>query len=490
MPAPEKTPHEQLFTPVQFLKGVGPQRAEALERLGIKTLRDVLFFFPRTYEDMTDERYVDDLEEGKLQSVRGQIEDIDLRGTSQRRLRPRRAGPLTHAATSAPCGSTSPSSATASPSANMSSSPASRGASGMIWEIAIRRWKPSAEDEDEPVGKILPVYPLTEGLQQWQMRKIVRDALAAYVELLEEVFPGGYLEGARPLAAPPGAAGDSFSQRPRGPRPARRRLVYQELFILQLALAVRRRRQHEQRQAPPLEATAQIDARIRRLFPFELTAGAAAGDRGDRRRHGAAVADEPAFAGRRGERQDGGGLVRDAAGRGPSLPGGAHGADGGARPATRPDAGKACWPASQVRRAALTGGMAAKQRAALLEQIAAGEIDLVVGTQAIIQEDVRFARLGLVVIDEQHKFGVRQRAVLKQAGPDPHYLVMTATPIPRTVDDDALRRPRRFDAAGKPAGPAEGAYLLAGEDRRAALVGVLSQETPRGAPGLRRHAAG
>jgi len=72
---------------------------------------------------------------------------------------------------------------------------------------------------------------------------------------------------------------------------------------------------------------------------------------------------------------------------------------------------------SQVRRAALTGGMAAKQRGALLEQIAAGEIDLVVGTQAVIQEDVRFARLGVVVIDEQHKFGVLQRAVLKQAGP-------------------------------------------------------------------------
>ncbi len=69
----------------------------------------------------------------------------------------------------------------------------------------------------------------------------------------------------------------------------------------------------------------------------------------------------------------------------------------------------------------------------MLEEIAAGRIDLIVGTQAILQEDVRFAKLGLVVIDEQHRFGVRQRAVLKQSGTDPHYLVMTATPIPRTV---------------------------------------------------------
>ena len=77
----------------------------------------------------------------------------------------------------------------------------------------------------------------------------------------------------------------------------------------------------------------------------------------------------------------------------------------------------------------------------------------------MIQEDVRFRQLGLVVIDEQHKFGVRQRATLKQAGIDPHYLVMTATPIPRTRDHDAVRRPGRLHAPRQPAGPAEGAHL-------------------------------
>jgi len=123
------------------------------------------------------------------------------------------------------------------------------------------------------VGKILPVYPLTEGLQQWQLRNIVRDAIAAHVDLLDEVFASGYLEEhdlwplrrALPEIHFPSDR-DSLAR-------ARRRLVYQELFILQLALAVKRRRQRELRQAPPLEATAQIDSRIRRLFPFELTAG-------------------------------------------------------------------------------------------------------------------------------------------------------------------------------------------------------------------------
>ncbi len=86
-----------------------------------------------------------------------------------------------------------------------------------------------------------------------------------------------------------------------------------------------------------------------------------------------------------------------------------------------------------MRIAALTGSLTERQRAECREAIAAGEIDLVVGTQAVVQQDVKFARLGLAIVDEQHKFGVRQRAQLRQSETEPHYLVMTATPIPRTV---------------------------------------------------------
>src|SRR5207237_2300040 len=89
--------------------------------------------------------------------------------------------------------------------------------------------------------------------------------------------------------------------------------------------------------------------------------------------------------------------------------------------------------ASKVRRLLLTGGKSSRERRAALNAIREGEVDLVVGTQALMQEDVQFARLGLVVIDEQHKFGVNQRARVKRLGTDPHYLVMTATPIPRTM---------------------------------------------------------
>src|SRR5207244_3597229 len=88
---------------------------------------------------------------------------------------------------------------------------------------------------------------------------------------------------------------------------------------------------------------------------------------------------------------------------------------------------------SRVRRLLLTGGLTQRERSNALADIQAGNVDLVVGTQALVQEDVQFARLGLVVIDEQHKFGVTQRARVRKLGVDPHYLVMTATPIPRTM---------------------------------------------------------
>ncbi|MHC4402363.1 MAG: ATP-dependent DNA helicase RecG, partial [Planctomycetota bacterium] len=208
--------------------------------------------------------------------------------------------------------------------------------------------------------------------------------------------------------------------------------VYQELFILQLGLAIRRHQQETLHQAPRLEATAKIDARIRRLFPFELTAG-----------QQRAIAEIAADMSRP---QPMNRLLQGDVGSGKTvvavyamLLAVAHGHQAALMAPTEVLARQHALTldrllaSSKVRRAELLGGLSTKKRDAILLGAAGGEIDLVVGTQAVIQDDVRFHRLGLVVIDEQHKFGVRQRAALKSSGPDPHYLVMTATPIPRSV---------------------------------------------------------
>jgi ATP-dependent DNA helicase RecG len=213
---------------------------------------------------------------------------------------------------------------------------------------------------------------------------------------------------------------------------AKRRLVYQELLILQLALAIRRQQQHDLRKSPALEASAKIDVRIQRLFPFELTEG-----------QKKAIAEIAAdMAGPLPMNR----LLQGDVGSGKTivavyamLLAVAHGYQAVLMAPTEILARQHAQTldrllvGGQVRRALLTGGLPTAQRTDILKQIATGQCDLVVGTQAIIQEDVLFAKLGLVIIDEQHKFGVRQRAILKQAGPDPHYLVMTATPIPRSI---------------------------------------------------------
>ena len=428
---PPPTPAQLLATPVQFLKGVGPVRAELLERLGLHTARDVLFFFPRDYQDLSDERNVEELEEGKLQSVRGVVEDIDLRSTGAGGcilgvLIRGRTGHLRALWFNQPFMRDR---FTFGQHVMLSGKPKHE---GLVWQMHHPRVEVLDDEEEEPVTKMLPVYSLTEGLQQWQIRKIVRAAIETFVPVLEEVFPGEYLEAHDLLPLHQALPQIHFPADQASLDRARRRLVYQELLILQLALAIRRQQQHDQQKAPVLEATAKIDARIRRLFPFELTEG-----------QQTAIAEIAAdMAGPLPMNR----LLQGDVGSGKTvvavyamLLAVAHGYQAVLMAPTEVLARQHAQTldrmltASQVRRAALTGGLTPNQRSALLQLIAAGEIDLLVGTQAIIQEDVSFAKLGLVVIDEQHKFGVRQRAVLKQAGPDPHYLVMTATPIPRSV---------------------------------------------------------
>jgi ATP-dependent DNA helicase RecG len=213
---------------------------------------------------------------------------------------------------------------------------------------------------------------------------------------------------------------------------ARRRFIYQELLVLQLALALRRHQQTMQRRATPMETTAKIEARVRRLFPFDLTQA-----------QEQAIREVAADLNRSVPMNR---LLQGDVGSGKTvvavfalLVAVAHGQQAAIMAPTEVLARQhyrtlgALLAESQVRTALLTGGLSSKERQQTLAAIERGEVDVVVGTQAIISAGVQFARLALVVIDEQHKFGVRQRASLKQAGADPHYLVMTATPIPRTI---------------------------------------------------------
>ena len=407
LPEKERTITAQLSTPAQYLRGVGPQRAELLARLGLFAAKDLLFFFPRSYEDLTDRRDVVNLEEGKIQTVVGAVEESELRGTGAGRsilgvLVRCNAGFVRAIWFNQPFMQER---FIRGQRVMLSGKPKFQ---GMMWEMSHPRVVYLADEEEEPQGAILPVYPLTEGLPQPQIRRIVRAAVDLHADLLEEAFPPAHLtahdlwpirQAVREIHFP--SSKDSLER-------ARRRFIYQELFILQLALAMKRHRQQAGRRAPPLETTAKIDARIRRLFPFELTPG-----------QQQAIAEISADMGRdvpmnrllQGDVGSGKTIVAVYA----MLLAVAHGFQVVLMAPTEVLARQHALSldrllaASQVRRCLLTGGMSQRERTAMLLNVAAGEIDVVIGTQAVLQEDVFFRKLGLVVIDEQHKFGVRQR---------------------------------------------------------------------------------
>ncbi|MBI3836785.1 MAG: ATP-dependent DNA helicase RecG [Planctomycetia bacterium] len=427
----DKTPPVELGTPVQFLKGCGAQRAELLARLGIATARDLLFFFPRDYQDLTDLRGIDQLEEGPLLSVLGTVEEVDLADRGMGRsvlgvLVRQQRDYLRALWFNQPFlrdkfkrGQTLLLSGKAKHRAGR-------------WQMIHPHVQVVDTEQSLPKGQLLPVYPLTEGLAQRHVRQLVRRALDSCADKIEEVFPTSYLDQHELLPIKAALPQLHFPSSRESLEQARRRFIYQELLILQLALALNRQHVEQALKAFPLELTAKIDARIRRLFPFELTAG-----------QNQAVAEIAADMGRGHPMNR---LLQGDVGSGKTivavyamLLAVAHAAQVVLMASTEVLARQhvetleRLLAGSHTRLGLLTGSQTPRARQDLLAQIASGEIQIVIGTQAVVAGEVPFSRLGLVVIDEQHKFGVRQRAALKNSAIHPHYLVMTATPIPRTI---------------------------------------------------------
>lgn len=415
----------------QFAKGVGPQRAELLAKLELHVIRDLLYHFPRTYENFSAPKPIEELIDGEAAAVFGVVEEIELKGTGVGRsmlgVLLRQGSQYLRA-----LWFNQPYMKTRFAQGQRVMFSGQAKLSGLRWEMTHPKVDWLGENDPPPRGQILPVYPLTEGINQGTMRRMLRTVVETYADLVDEVFPESYLaehdllpiRTALPwLHNPPDEASLAA---------ARRRFVYQELLVLQLALALRKAALTAGKKAPVLEATARIDARILRLFPFELTTA-----------QRSAMHEIAADMGRPVPMNR---LLQGDVGSGKTvvaiyamLLAVAHGHQAVLMTPTEVLAQQhartleARLTESRVRIALLTGSLSDRERRALRERISVGEIDLVVGTQALLYGESQFAKLGLVVIDEQHKFGVAQRAALKQSSLDPHYLVMTATPIPRTV---------------------------------------------------------
>ena len=415
---------------VQFLKGVGPVRAELLAKLNVRTVGELLFHFPRSYDDLTKVRPMEQIEAGVLQTVQGEVVEIDGKELPDGRR-------IISVVISDPVGKCVAgvwfNSLMIVGKVHYGQRVALSGKPKWHrdhWQMHHPRVQ-VLEDNDAKL-EVVPVYPLTEGLRPEHLREAIRSALGKAADQVVENLP----EPVRIKREYPPVALAVWQVHfpevlPQGVH-ARRRFIYEEFLILQVALAVRRRSVRDRQQAPKLAATPAIDAHIRRLYPFKLTA--------DQDRAVASIVKD--LASERPMQR----LLQADVGAGKTavaiyamLVSVANKHQAILMAPTEVLAHQH-WQTleqylaqSRVRRALLTGGLATNDRKQMLDDIRAGNIDLVVGTQALIQDDVEFARLGLVVIDEQHKFGVNQRARVKKLGVDPHYLVMTATPIPRTI---------------------------------------------------------
>ena len=472
---------ERLATPVQFVKGVGAPRAEMLQRLGLRTAADLLFLFPRDYRDASQLLPIGELREEQPASVCGVVEEVELRNTGPGRcvlgvlirqdqehlrvlwfnqpwMRDR---------------------VVIGQRVLLSGTPRFNGGR---WELVHPKLEALEGNHSPTKGRIFPVYPLTEGLQQWQIRRIVQTAVQEYAVCVPEVFPADFREQHRlwpiqraleQIHAP----GDMESL-----DAARRRFIYQELLVLQLALGLRRRQLAERTRAPTLPVTAKIDARIRRLFPFDLTADQ---DRVLREIAADMARTTPMNRLLQGDVGSGKTVVAEYA----MLLAIAHGHPAALMAPTEMLARQHLRTLSRdlresrVRIVLLTGALSAAERRVAREAIAAEEADLIVGTHALLAEEPLRERLGLVVIDEQHKFGVRQRAALRGEQRDPHYLVMTATPIPRTVSMTLFGDLDVSTLRDKPPGRAP-LYTYSGdESRRAAWWDFFCRKLAEGRQG-------
>ena len=422
-----------LTSPVKFLKGVGPKRAEALQRLGIRTAGDLLYHVPHRYLDATTVTPLARAAVGQEVTCVGRVVSTGVLPT-RRGLRVFRAV-LKDDSGLLEC---------AWPGRPFLERQIKKGQLLLVTgpvryyhgkQLVPREFIVLAEPDDASEsnpGLVLPVYPATEGLTHRQIRALVQQHLNELLPLVTDPHPATFrashdlIELRRAL---------ELMHRPKNVEDAelgRRRLAFDELFDQQLVQARARHLAKRARAGIRFTLKRELTTRLKEHLPFELT--------GDQRHAVREITDDMTAALRMhrllmGDVGTGKTVVAlfamllaaendyQAAIMAPTeLLAEQHGAT-----LTR------LLEPLAIRPELLLGRMSAAEKAAARQRIASGAPRIVVGTHALIQESVTFHRLGLAVIDEQHRFGVEQRAALVEKGDAPDVLLLTATPIPRSL---------------------------------------------------------
>ena len=419
-----------LSTPVQYLKGVGPIRAKALAESGVQTAGELLDYFPREWRFAPPLKKISEIRAGEKVCITGIVEQTNYQ--AHRKI------PFFEAVLADESGVCRIVWFHGKYLLHQIEPGQRLIAAGEVSEYKHRlqltnpRFHILRPDEPEAAEAFSgPVYPASAKLPFWQIRKIIQESLDVLTEQVPEFYPESFLKQNAFISRRTAYRQIHRPENEAVLAEAIRRLKYDELFLMQLGLAVRRHHLEHTCSAFPMQWTEEIDRRIRRRFPFLLTAE-------QERVIEEIVSDMKRTIPMNRLLQGDVGSGKTVVALYAALLAAANKKQAVLMAPTEilarqhMESIERYLKGSRVRRGLLVGGMPAAQRAELTRQLAEGGIDILAGTVAMLEQDVQFADLGLVVIDEQHKFGVRQRAELRK-GSYPHCLVMTATPIPRTL---------------------------------------------------------
>ncbi len=475
-----KTSKYNLKSPLQFLPGVGPSRAKLFEKLGLKVLRDLLFFFPRSYVDIADIQEISALRPGRKATILGKVVLKNVQRT--------RRG-----------------------MANLVLSVEDRtGRVECVWfnqpfrerefrigdllvlngevrlyhglQLHPKEWSILQDDSlssREDLGPLVPIYPATQGLNHKAIRRVIRTSFDLAGDQVKESLPASIL---RRYDLPPIQESLSqmhFPEDLSSKEAARRRLVFEEFFYLQLILALRHRLKKERRGGIAFKPLNRYVPSLYGRLPFKLTGAQV---RVIKEIYGDMASSSPMNRLLQGDVGSGKTIV--------SLFSMLRAVENGYQAALMAPTEilaeqhqrklRRLLGDIDVRLICLTGSADRAERESRRAAIARGEIDIVVGTHALIQEGVDFRRLGLVVVDEQHRFGVNQRVGLMEKGENPDCLVMTATPIPRSL---ALTLYGDLDLSvidEMPPGRKPVITRIVGEERRAKVYDFIRRRVKEG----------
>ena len=445
------TPRGNLTSPVTALAGVDRRVGARLQTLGIETIQDLLFHFPHRYDDFSQIRPVAQLLPGEQQTLVAAVWTSGEKAFGRFRSGTElivgdSTGNLrviffnqAYLATKFRTG------AQVVLSGKVSVFQGQRQMESPEWELI------DGSDLAQAVhtGRMVPVYPLTDGLGARSMRRIVHAALEDYLDQVEESLPRDIIDRHGLLPLQKAISQRHYPDDADSAEEARRRLAFDELLVLQLAVLRSRQQRQQVNTAPRLHLNPAAREAFVASLPFQLTrsqqqviqtlledlgrttpmARLLQGDVGSGKTVVAASALLTAVASeRQGVLMAPTEILAEQHFRTLCRFFGAA-----RRPGSSIFSAEVPYLPRPLRIAMLHGGLHSKVKTEVQTALSADRIDIAVGTHALIQEGVEIPRLGVAIVDEQHRFGVAQRAALREKGASPHLLVMTATPIPRTL---------------------------------------------------------